>query len=66
VTEISLLKVSGPALMRPADAAETIGISEAAVRDLVARGDLCSVRVLDERLIPVVEVADFLDRLGAT
>lgn len=46
--------------------AETISVSPRTAKNLIARGDVVSVKIGDRRLIPAAAVRGYVDRLVAT
>ena len=49
-------------LLRPAEAAEAIGIGRSKVYDLIASGDLPSIRIGGSVRVPVDELKDWIAR----
>ena len=52
----------GRILYRPAEAAETLGLSRTRLYQLLAAGEIGSVKIGTSRRIPAAELAAFVDR----
>jgi excisionase family DNA binding protein len=65
VTEVTTLRVTGPALLSPTGAAKVLGLPPAAVRELIETGDLRAVQIGDRQVVTAMEVAQFLSDLDA-
>lgn len=50
-------------LYRPSEAAESLGISRARLYQLMAEGEIGSVKIGVSRRIPAVDLAAYVDRL---
>ncbi len=53
----------GKRLYRPAEAAETLGLSRARIYQLIASGEISSVKLGSSRRIASVDLDDFVNRL---
>lgn len=52
-----------PLLIRPPEAAQALGLSKAKLYQLLAKGELASVKIDGARRIPAEDLRSFVDRL---
>jgi excisionase family DNA binding protein len=59
----SFVVAEGRLLYRPGEAAEALGVSRARLYELLARGEIASVKIGASRRVPAVDLEDYVMRL---